>query len=240
MKKTDSGFHNENWSASQTRLTRGNTYRDLSTICIIPTRGVIHARVLQSWFGLMPPMNQKFMRLFVVGDEVGQAYSNTIEQILADKHLSTWKYIMTLEEDNVPPPDGLLKLYEAIEGGVNGQKYDGVGGLYWTKGYGGQPMIYGNPQEHPKNFVPQLPLPDTMHECNGLGMGFNLFRLKMFKDDRLRRPWFKTEQSYLAGQGTRGFSQDLYFYENAGAYYRFACDTRVKVGHFDANADIMW
>ena len=234
------GIHNQNWQASESRLLKGNTYRDLSTVCIIATRGHIHARVLQSWFGLMSPMNQKFLRIFAMEMEVGEAYSKTIEQVIADKTLSTWKYILTLEEDNMPPPDGLLKLYEAIEGGVNGKKYDVVGGLYWTKGEGGQPMIYGNPQEMPKNFIPQLPLLDSIHECNGLGMGFNLFRMKIFKDERLSKPWFKTEQSYFPGQGSRTYTQDLYFYEKASAYYRFACDTRVKVGHFDAEHDIVW
>lgn len=240
MITSDIGYHNQNFGAAQTRLLKGNTYRDLSTICIIATRGHIHARVLQSWFSMFTPMNQKFYRLFVIGDEVGKAYSNTIEQLVADKEMSKWKYILTLEEDNMPPPDGLLKLYEAIEGGVNGRKYDVVGGLYWTKGEGGQPMIYGNPMDIPKNFIPQPPLLDTIQECNGLGMGFNLFRMKIFKDERLRKPWFVTEQSYTPGVGTRGFSQDLYFYDNASAYYRFACDTRVKVGHYDADNDIVW
>lgn len=232
-KKSDAGQHNDNFPEAQTRLMRGRTYKDLSTICIIPTRGIVSVRVLQSWFNLMAPMNQKFLRMFVQGDEVGQAYNNAIEAILADKHLSTWKYILTLEEDNAPPPDGLLKLYESMD------KFSVVAGLYWTKGEGGQPMIYGNPGVMPKDFVPQLPLPDSVQECNGLGMGFNLFRLDMFK--KLEKPWFKTLQEYTPGVGMRTYTQDLYFYERAAMHgHRFACDTRVKVGHYDANQDVMW
>ena len=76
----------------------------------------------------MAPMNQKFTRFFVVGMEVGEAYSVAVEQILSNPEFSKWKYVLTLEEDNLPPQDGLLKLYE------NMNKFDVIGGLYWTKG----------------------------------------------------------------------------------------------------------
>jgi hypothetical protein len=233
-----SGRHNANLGASRDRLLRGQTYKNLSTICLIPTRGVIHHRIVQSWMNLMPPMNQKFIRLFIHGHEVGEAYNQAIAGILADPHLSTWPYVLTLEEDNAPPPDGLLKLYEAIQ---SDKTYGAVGGLYWTKGDGGQPMIYGDPHATPVNFIPQLPQLDTVQPCRGLGMGFTLFRTAMFKDPTVPRPWFKTLQDYREGVGVRSYTQDLYFYERAGeAGYRFACDTRVKVGHLDVVNDVMW
>jgi hypothetical protein len=60
-------------------------------------------------------------------------------------------------------------------------------------------------------------------------MGFTLFRLSLFKDERLRRPWFKT----LAGKEGVG-TQDLQFWGNARQFgYRCAVDTRVLVGHYD-------
>ena len=120
--------------------------------------------------------------------------------------------------------------------------YDVVGGLYWTKGEEGQPMIYGDPKIMPKNFIPQLPVPESLQTANGLGMGFNLFKMDIFRDKRLEYgEWFKTEQSFNPATGARAYSQDLYFYEKAGAIgYKFACDTRVKVGHYDVNTDIVW
>lgn len=219
------------------RLEKGKTYQDLSTIIICPTRGQVPAKVVQSWMNLMRPMNQKVIGpMFAIGLEVGAAYNNMIGQILANPELSKWKYILTIEEDNMPPPDGLLRLYENID------KYDVVGGLYWTKGEEGQPMIYGDPKVMPKNFIPQIPQPDALQEANGLGMGFNLWKLKMFKDKRLEfGEWFKTEQSYNPGVGSKAYTQDLYFFEKAGALgYKFACDTRVKVGHYDINTDTVW
>jgi len=549
-----SGFHNQDLDGSIERLENSKSYQDLSTIIICPTRGQIPAKVVQSWMGLMRPMNQKVIGpLFSIGMEVGSAYNTMIENILSNPELSTWKYILTIEEDNMPPADGLLKLYESMK------EYDVVQGLYWTKGDAGQPMCfddetevltrygwklfndvtfndeiatlnkdgyieyhlplakqvydyngdmiawkgqcynirvtpdhmmycstrdgrpfvriaaqeiedrrklsfkkdalwngneidtykvnnaievkmedwleflgyylsegccpnrknknsnlidirqnegdvynliinvtkrlginpnlrigkesriqfcdinyhtelvkfgkagdkyvpdyiknlssrqikifldalwkgdgnfknglymlyttkskrladdvqelllkiglagtigiaknrdiyrvsvtnrnltprvtkrsyrevysgkiydltvpnhtmyirkhgnaiwsgncYGNPKVFPKNFIPQKPIPQTVMECNGLGMGFNLFKLDIFKNKELPKPWFKTVQEVTTG-GAKAYTQDLYFYENAAKCgYKFACDTRILVGHYDIGTDIIW
>lgn len=227
MKTQAFGFHNTNAEATRERLHRAKSYRDLSTIWVTPTRGLLQAKVVfDSWFSLMMPMNQKCTRMRIEGKEVGEAYNAAVEIVLANPELSKWKYILTVEEDNLPPADGLLKLYESMD------RYDAVGGLYFTKGEAGQPMIYGNPKEMPKNFIPQLPIPDTVQECNGLGMGFTLFKISMFK--KLPRPWFRTIQEFEPGKGARSYTQDLWFFEHAGREgYRFASDNRVKVGHID-------
>jgi len=184
--------------------------------------------------GLIRPMNQKVIGpLFAVGLEVGEAYNVMIQNILNSPDLSTWKYILTIEEDNIPPPDGLMKLYENMD------KFDVIGGLYWTKGEEGQPMIYGNPAVFPKNFIPQVPIPDAIQPANGLGMGFNLYKLDIFK--KMKAPWFKTLQENVPGEGVKMYTQDLYFYENASKEgYKFACDNRVRVGHYDYRNDIVW
>lgn len=229
------GIHNSDLKAATDRLTKEKTYQDLSTICIIPTRGLVHATVLQTWLNMMVPMNQKFMRMFIIGMEVGAAYNSAIEMILGNDELSRWKYVLTLEEDNTVPPDGLLRLYDHMD------KFDGLGGLYWTKGEAGQPMCYGNPAVMPKNFIPQIPLPDTVTQCNGLGMGFTLLSMKIFKDKKFPKPWFETVQRYTPGQGVEAYTQDLKFFEKAGVLgYKFACDSRVKVGHFDVNTGMIW
>lgn len=236
------GHHNRDIEKARDRLIQGSTYKDLSTIIIVPSRGVIPAKVVQNWMSLMTPMNQKVIRIFMIGMEVGDAYNAAIEMILNHPDLSKWKYVLTLEEDNMPPCDGLLKLYEAINTSKEkGGPYDVIGGLYWTKGEGGQPMLYGNPNEIPLNFIPQVPQVDTIQRCNGLGMGFNLFRISLFKDPKLQRPFFKTLQEHRPGVGTRVYTQDLRFFEDAGRLgYTFACDTRIKVGHYDLERDIVW
>ncbi|MBI5306297.1 hypothetical protein HZB04_01805 [Candidatus Wolfebacteria bacterium] len=230
------GYHNQDSSATNARLEKAKSYRDLSTIIICPTRGVIPAKVVQSWMGLMRPMNQKVIGpLFSIGMEVGEGYSSMIAMILSNPELANWKYILTIEEDNMPPVDGLLKLYESMD------TYDVVGGLYWTKGEGGQPMIYGDPKVAPMNFIPQMPQSETAQEANGLGMGFHLFKMDIFKDERVPRPWFRTVQEVVPGQGAKAYTQDLYFYENIRKLgYKVACDTRVKVGHYSIEQDVVW
>ena len=228
------GVHNKELLKSVERLEKGKAYRDLSTICIVPTRGMIPAKVTQAWMGMILPMNQKFTRIFMIGMEVGEAYCAAIEQILAVPELANWKYVLTLEEDNIPPPDGLIKLYENID------KYDVVGGLYWTKGEGGQPMIYGEGQEGDLHFRPQLPTRD-IQECDGLGMGFTLFHMNIFKDTQIEKPWFKTCQEWDPEKGSKVYTQDLYFFEKIRKLgYKMACDTRVKVGHYSFETDVVW
>ena len=65
--------------------------------------------------------------------------------------------------------------------------------------------------------------------------GVTLFRLKTFKDDRLRKPWFKT----LNGKDGLGvLTQDLYFWGDARKYgYRCAVSCDVRVGHYDYRGD---
>lgn len=229
----DVGVHNRQLQEARGRLKKSKTYQDLSTVIVCPTRGNIHARVVQSWMGLIRPMNQKVIGpLFAIGMEVGEAYNEMVTNIL-NSDLKDWKYLLTLEEDNMPPPDGLMKLYESMD------TFDVVGGLYWTKGEEGQPMIYGDPSQHPRLYIPQIPQVDTVQEANGLGMGFNLFKIDIFK--RMPAPWFKTVQEVVPGGGVRLMSQDLYFYSEGSKYgLRYACDTRIKVGHYDADRDLVW
>lgn len=231
----ESGVHNADLESASKRVKAGKGYRDLSTVCVIPTRGVIPARAVESWWGMISPMNQAFTRIFVSGMEVGDAYNYAIELILNHPVLSKWKYVLTLEEDNLPPPDGLIKLYENID------KYPaGLGGLYWTKGECGQPMIYGDPVGV-MNFRPQVPQKDTIQECNGLGMGFTLFSLDVFRDERIEKPWFKTINEWTPEGGAQLGTQDLHFFAKARqAGYKVACDTRVKVGHLDVNTGMVW
>jgi hypothetical protein len=228
------GLHNEDLDKARERLEKGKQYRDLSTVIVVPTRGVIPARVVEAWMGMMTPMNNAAVRLFVSGMEVGDAYNTAVDAILGNPVLSKYRYMLTLEEDNIPPPDGLLRLYESID------EYAAVGGLYWTKGEGGQPMIYGDPKGI-LAFQPQVPIPDTVQECNGLGMGFTLFRLDVFRDKRIPRPWFKTVQEWSPGTGAAQGTQDLYFFGNLRkAGYRVASDNRVKVGHYDLATEVVW
>lgn len=226
------GINNTNLEESIKKVDNLKMYEDLSTIIICPTRGTFPTRVVQSWMKLMKPMNQTVAGpIFAECMKVDLAYESLIEYILGNEYLSKFKYILTIEEDNIPPPDGLLKLYKHMD------KYDVVGGLYWGKGENGFPMIFGDVNK-PNDFKPQKPEMDTIQETNGLGMGFNLFKLDMFR--KIPQPWFKTVEEY-DHKGERQMTQDLYFYKKAKEYgCKFACDTSVLVGHYDNRTDVVY
>jgi hypothetical protein len=174
--------------------------------------------------------------MLCLGLEVADAYNQAIEAILAHPDLSQWEYILTLEHDNVPPPDGVLKLIKRMEAHP---ELSCIGGLYWTKGEGGVCQRWGDVTDPVLNFRPQPPPAiGEIGECCGTGQGFNLFRLSMFKDAKLRKPWFKT-LSGLDGQGVG--TQDLYFWTDARKHgYRCAVDGDILVGHYDSSTDISW
>jgi hypothetical protein len=232
----DPGRQNADLAKANARLTASQSYKDLSTVIVTPTRGgrSLCPRFFSAAMSLMRPMNQKtFGPIFMSGMEVGEAFNAAIEMVLANAELSKFKFLLTLEDDNIPAPDSLLKLYESIK------DFDAVGALYWTKGECGQPMIYGNPNEQPLNFVPQQPIPDVVQRCNGLGMGFTLFKMSVFR--RLEKPWFVTKQSVDPVKGVQCYTQDLYAFERmARMGMKVACDTRVKVGHIDIENDQVW
>lgn len=205
-------------------------YKNLNTVMVVPTRGTCGTRVAISWRNIQSPPNSCLCPMVVEGFEVGKAYNEAIQAIFANPFLCKFQYLLTVEEDNCPPPDGLVKLFKGI------QKYDAVGGLYWIKGEGGAPMIWGDPKE-PGTFVPQPPQSETLQECNGLGMGFTLFRLDMFKNAGFEQGrWFQT-----IGDKGAYMTQDLFFFNNAQKFgYKFAVDTSCKVGHYDQSTSLIW
>ena len=224
----DAGYQNTHLDKAIDRVVTTGVYKDQSVVIIIPALTTVHTKAASSWWNLIFLPNQRAVKLFAQGMEVGEAYSQTIEAILADPNLSSMKYILTIEADNTVPPDGLLQLVKRMEAHP---EFACIGGLYWTKYEGGCPQIWGDPKDPVLNFRPQVPVSGELVECNGTGMGFNLWRMEMFKDERLRRPWFKT----VAGREGVG-TQDLYFWGDAKKHgYRCAVDCNVLVGHVDSN-----
>lgn len=227
------GIHNGDPGRTRSRLDKSKSWKKQRIIALLPTADMIAAKVALSHWNLAFPPNNAVARLLAIGMEVGAAYSTAIEQIMGHPELCTWEYLLTIESDNMPPSDGILRLLEQMEAHP---EFDCIGGLYFTKGEGGCAQIWGDPKDPVLNFRPQLPDPrGGLVECCGTGMGFNLWRLKMFVDKKLRRPWFVTQTK--DGVAT----QDLYAWQDFRKHgYRCAVDCSVKVGHYDAARDIVW
>lgn len=232
------GKHSADLEQTISRLSEEVGYKDLSCIMVVPCFGSIPTKAVASWLNLYAPPNAKFVRLFAVGMEVGHAFSTCVESILANPDLSKYKYMLTIEHDNIPPPDGIVKLLRQMDAHP---EYGAISGLYFTVGPGGCAQIWGDVKDPVLNFRPQIPVPESLQECCGIGMGFAAWRIDMFKDEKLRKPWFKTQTE--GGVST----QDLYFWGDARKHgYRCAVDTSIKVGHYDLEGkrggipDMVW
>jgi len=228
-----SGKHNEGIEESYQRILKSALWKRQRIVVIIPAAKDIPTKVALSHWGLVFPPNNAVARLAAIGMEVGEAYSNTIAAVLAHPELSQWEYILTIEHDNIPPADGVLKLIKRMD---ENPEFSCIGGLYWCKGEGGVPQIWGDPKDPVTNFRPQPPKLGELVPCNGTGMGFNLWKMDLFKDERLRKPWFKTVA------GSEGMAtQDLYFWGDAIKWgHKCAVDCDVLVGHYDASTGIVW
>lgn len=239
---SDSGFHNDLNYDSFIRL---NSYSDQSTVCIIPTRGKVDARVVNSWFKLMTPTNQKFVRLMVQGGEVADAYNTAIIGALNHPGIGKYKYLLTMEDDNLPPPDGFLKLMRSmLEAEKKGENLWAVSGLYWTKGeQEGVPIAFGDVRKKEFNLDYIEFKKEGVTPCCVIPQGFTLFKMDIFR--KLPYPWFKTLDVYdpTAPAFNQGISitQDSYFFENCyNAGLRFGVRADVRVGHLDMETGQVW
>lgn len=245
------------------KTIHGSTYKDCSTLVVIPMRGLerhteddlcmggdhrsckipaARTEVIQSWRNLIAPMNQKRAMFDCVGHEVGHAYNDLIKNILADPNLSKWRYILTLEDDNLPPPDAHIRLLESIEE----TKADAVSGIYFTKGDIAMPQAYGDPRRFAETGVLDFAPIDvtgflqrgSVVEVNGIAMGCALWRMDLFR--QIEPPWFVTVSDIVDG-GCKSYTQDLNFCEKARrAGKHFFVDFRVRVGHLDVNTGVIY
>jgi len=106
---------------------RSSLYRDMSLSFVVPTRdGNVPFDVAANWWTLGTPMNQNVAGLIAVhGMEVAAAYNQLFSYCIdvdaardkfgghAESVIST-KFIVTMETDNLPEPDAILKLLGAI------------------------------------------------------------------------------------------------------------------------------
>lgn len=203
-----------------------SSYKDCSTVIIVPSRDeFLHRRWVEMFQGLQHQMNGKRHTFFVTGAEVGLAYDELVTGILAHPELSKWKFVATIEDDVMVPPDALLKLYEAIDVGP----FDGVSGAYFVKN--GPIMAYGDPYEFSQSGVldfKPIDVAEAMQqngviEVNGIACGISLYRMSLLRD--VPGPRFETSSCA---------TQDLHFCSKARRMgKRFAVDMRVRCAHMD-------
>lgn len=226
-------------------LIQLDSYSDRSTVCIIPTRGNVDVRVVNAWFKMLSPPNQKFARIFVSGGEVADSYNTAISDILKHPQLSRYKYVLTLEDDNIPPPDGLIKLFESMDAAAkNNEPLWALAGLYWSKGENMSiPIAFGN-RDLEKWNMDCIDLNDEgVTKCLVIPQGFTLYRMDLFR--KVSYPWFETGAHYDPGQAPidqiTAYSQDVFFFKKCfESHLDVGVRADVRVGHLDIETGFVW
>ncbi len=220
------GVNNADLETTRTRLIQGNSWKQQKIIVILPSADLISAKVALSHWNLQFPANQQVVKILALGQEVGESYSNALESVLADPNLSKFDFVLTIEHDNILPYDAVIKLLKRMD---EHPEMSAIQGLYFLKN--GPAQIWGSPENDCViNFRPQPPRADGgIIETYGTAMGATLFRMDIFRDTRIKRPFFKTEP---------GCTQDLNFWMEIRKYgYRCCVDCDVRVGHYDFRGD---
>ncbi len=222
---------------------RLNSYRDLSTVIVIPTRGLIHPKVVSAYVSLITPPNQKRALFILENAEVAEAYENALAAILNDPELKSFKYLMTIEDDNTPPPMAQIQLLDSL----THLNFDAMSGLYFAKGEFGFPMAFGDPDtfRNEKYFdcrprdVHEAVAKNEVLEVNAIAMGCAVWKIETLK--QLSEPRFKTVATTNGRETYVGQTQDIFVSEKirrAGG--RVGVDCRVKVGHVDPKTGEVW
>lgn len=226
-------------------------FRDQSTVFVIPSRGKVDTRVVDSWLHLIKGMNQKHAYQFARGYKVDDAYNALIAAILADPTYSRWTYVCTLEDDNIPPPEAFIALIETIEHerAPDGKPYDAVSALYYGKDDRKIPLCFGSWEKYREtgemDFSPldlSVATREVVPVC-GIPQGCAVWRMDLFRE--IKAPWFQTTTEGVhakiaaykkTGKKSQVMTQDMHFCRRATeAGKRFAVDLRVRVGHLDTS-----
>jgi hypothetical protein len=221
------GHHNSDLSGARDRLKTTGAYKPQRIALVLPAIRKLEPKVALMQWNLLFPQNQRMVRVLALGEEVGVAYSEAISQLLGHFEYGQYEYVLTIEADNMPPADGVLRLLADLEAHP---EFCAIGGLYFTKGEQGVAQLWGDPADPAFNVRPQLPIPGQLVECCAVPMGFTLWRMPLFRDPLLPASLFLSETSL---QGVT--SPDVFFWRNARVLgYRCAIDCNVKVGHFES------
>jgi len=226
------GFHNQQLEQASIRLTETGSWKKQRIVYIIPSDNKIMAEVYLSHRSLVFPPNQAMVPFLIKGAEVGAAFQANIDLILGNPGLREFEYVFTIESDNIcSTGTEVLRLLAAMD---KYPEYSAISGLYWTKGEGGVPQIWGDIKDPVQNYRPQVPQAGRVVECYGIGMGFALYRMEMFRElerKKVEKPWFKTlgKDPDDKGVGT----QDLYFWGQKARPNGFRCavDCSTTIGH---------
>lgn len=214
----------------------------------IPTWGKHSFYFTQSLLGAIMPSNISMAMRFIPKWEVGRA-----RNMLAQEAVNLGaKYLMFRDEDTIAPANIITELLYHLE---HNPSWSFISGLYATKSYPPEPLVYKEWGQGPHYNFKKGELVKVL--CTG--MGASIIRVS----DLLELPartykekspwtggvvevheWFKTDKSDkvdAGGTDKRANTEDAFLFkmmEDAGL--KAYVDTNVVCGHYDINTDTMF
>ena len=209
----------------------GDSYKNRNLMVGIPTRGMIHYKVVSSWKTLLFPINSKSVQVWAHNFEVGEARNGIVESFLGQKDL---KYLLFIDDDLVIPDDALLRHIRLMD--AHGA--DIIGGVYRLKDGSGNIVAYKYKNDMINSITDEECLSNEYLDVDVVGMGFTLIKREVF--EKIRGSWFKTIQE-TCSKGTRCFTEDVYFCKRAKDLgFKIGLNSHITMGHIDTNTNIIF
>ena len=226
-----------------------------------PSRGLVRTEWIQARYGQIIPTNWSMVEMVqYVSPYMPIAYQLADAQNMMAKKVveDDYQWIIYIEDDNVIPPDGILRFNEYINKG----DVPVVSGLYFTKGHPCEPLIY---RGRGNSYYSDWKMGDLVW-CTGMPFGFRLEHAGLIKEawknspeymvgnqmtrrvfDQPNRLWFNEEKGGI--EATRGTTDlawckrivDEKLFEKIGypeiqkKENPFLVDTNIFVKHIDQN-----
>lgn len=130
-------------------------------------------------------------------------------------------HIMLMDDDVVPPKDGMMRLLAHDK--------DIVTGLVLSQPYPHAPLVFDLVTESGAALNMYLHEPPGLKEVKNCGFGFVLFKTHIF--DKLEKPWVR-----LGELDPEQWCDDIGFFNRVTkAGFKIYCDTSVMVGHINTH-----
>lgn len=186
--------------------------------------GTIHAQTAASLVGALDQLKRYGDVSYKLSIQIGGDKPRALNRLVKEMMEGGFDYFMSIDNDMVFPPDGIIRLLENDK--------DIVGGNYAVRGNG----VDGDPKqvvvkvagEDGKNMATTLDkLPKELFRCRGTGNGFVLYKRKVFT--QMPKPYFRVDEM----KNGDWHGEDILFHTEAQDNHGLEvwCNPKIKIGH---------
>ncbi len=188
-------------------------YSKINLVLGIPSMGSCDWRFASCLRTLDLPFNTNMV--WVVRTMIDSARNMLVENALK---IPDATHLLMIDDDHVFSPDLVKRMLD--------HNVDVIGALAFKRNDDFQPCCYRKGEDN--HHYPMLP--SVFQEVDVIGTGAMLFKLDIFKDNKLKFPWFET--GYDKETPPNHWSVDFNFCIKAKeAGYKIWCDPTIEIGH---------